>query len=106
MRDEAYSLPRGWVRRSLRLLPAIIRWLVQLGQGPRTPVEETLGSAILSNGFEELNTLPSHLAWSEENGKKNCGDWPCWMVFSGVLCWMLAQGKRVRIGSEDPRLVK
>ena len=46
-------------------------------------VEETLGSAALLSSFEELNTLPSRLAWSEGNEKKSWGDRPCW----GGLFW-------------------
>ena len=45
------------------------------------PVEETLRSVTLSNGFEELNTLPSHPAWSEGSEKKSCGDRLCWNGF-------------------------
>ena len=65
---------------------------------------ETLGFVTLSNGYEELNTLPSPPAWSEESEQKSCNDWPCCSGFSGVLCWMLARGGRVRFGSESPSL--
>ena len=81
------------------------RWLFWLGRGPQTPVGEALGFVTLPNGYEELNTLPSPL-WGKGSEQKSCDDWPCWNGFFGALCWMLAQGGRVRFGSGNPCLFK
>ena len=67
---------------------------------------ETLGSITLSNDYEELNTLPSHLAWSEESEKKSYGDRPCWNGFYGHAPMVPHLGRKVWIGSEDPRMFK
>ena len=65
---------------------------------------ETLGFVALSNGYEELNTLPSPPAWGKGSEQKSCDDRPCWNGFSGALCWVLAQGGRVTPCLKDKKM--
>ena len=64
---------------------------------------ETLRFVTLSNGYEELNTLsPIPRLGTGRASRRAATAGHAGMVFRGALCWMLALGRRVRFGYDNP----